>query len=113
MTDTLGATIRSARGRRGTSLRTLAARLGITPSYLSDIETDRRVPAEAVLERIAEELSLEDDTLMALAGRLGEDTIRYMRRKPLAVTLLRRIAELDVPAKELELLLSVVEGDEE
>jgi transcriptional regulator with XRE-family HTH domain len=77
----LGDLIREARTPKG-SLRDFAKKLDITPSYLSDIENDRRIPAEEVLRRIAELLELDFDELMAKAGRFGEDAERYMRKHP-------------------------------
>jgi len=37
--------------KSGRSLREFAKLLGITPSYQSNIENDRRVPAEGVLKK--------------------------------------------------------------
>ena len=80
---TLGEIIREARMATG-SLREFAKRLGITPSYMSDIENDRKVPAEDVLKKTADLLKLNFDDLMARAGRFGDDAERYMRRHPTA-----------------------------
>lgn len=91
--DTLGSYIRRARSARQVSLRKLAAAVGVTPSYLSDIENDRRVPSEEVLERIAAELGLDLDEVMALRGRLDDATEEYLKRFPAAVRLFRRIAQ--------------------
>jgi transcriptional regulator with XRE-family HTH domain len=46
----LGTVIRDARVKSGRSLREFAKLLDITPSYQSDIENDRRVPAEDLLK---------------------------------------------------------------
>lgn len=103
--DTLGEYVRQARLRSNLRLRQLAEQLGITPSYLSDIENDRRVPSQEVLEGIARHLRLDMDELLARAGRLDPDTERYLKRSPAAVRLFRRIAEhhLDEAAlKDLE-----------
>lgn len=90
---TLGEVVRTARVNAGISLRQLAIRLGVTPSYVSDIENDRRVPSEDVLGRIAQELNLDRADLLARAGRLQADADRYMRGTPAATTLFRRITE--------------------
>ena len=50
---TLGEVIRDARVAAGQSLHKFARTLGMTPSYQSDIENDRRIPSEEVLKRIA------------------------------------------------------------
>src|SRR3954454_23723420 len=97
---TLGDTIREARIAKGPSLRDLAKALEITPSYLSDIENDRRVPSEDVLGRIANLLGLDYDLLMAQAGRFGGDAERYMKRHPTAGVLFRKILEHNLPEPE-------------
>ena len=106
---TLGTIIRDARVGTGRSLREFAKQLGITPSYQSDIENDRRVPAEDVLKKIAESLSLKFEELMALAGRLGDDVERYLRRQPAAVTLFRKLAKINAPENLLRELIEMVE----
>lgn len=106
---TLGDRIREARIRQGKSLRQVAKDLGITPSYLSDIENDRRVPAEATLLKIAELLELDFSDLMSLAGRFGEEAERYVRKQPMAVRLFRRIAQANLSEEQLKQLLEEIE----
>jgi transcriptional regulator with XRE-family HTH domain len=89
----LGETIRNKRVELDLSLRDLAKRLQLTPSYLSDIENDRRVPAEEVIRNIAQVLALDFDLLMARAGRFGDEAIRYMKRNPSVGVLFRRLAQ--------------------
>ncbi len=107
--ETLGDYVRDARQRANLRLRELAEELGITPSYLSDIENDRRVPSQEVLEGIARRLHLDLDELLARAGRLDPDTERYLRRSPAAVRLFRRIAEQGLGEADLEELQQQVE----
>ena len=92
--QTFGDFIRDARVRAELSLRALARRIKATPSYLSDIENDRRVPSEEVLQRIAEILSLEFEELVARAGRIGDEAERLARRSPDAVRLFRMAPSL-------------------
>lgn len=106
---TLGEIVRMARQAAKVSLRALAMELAITPSYLSDIENDRRVPAEDVIRRLAQRLQLDPDVLLAAGGRLGETAERYLRQQPLAVALLRRLAKRRVDATGLARLLEQVE----
>lgn len=107
---TLGTVIRDARVKSGRSLRECARLLDITPSYQSDIENDRRVPAEDVLRRTADLLGLEFEELMALAGRLGEDAERYMRRQPAAGALFRKLTETNAPEALLRKMIEEAEG---
>jgi len=104
----LGEVIREARVAKG-SLREFAKKLGITPSYMSDIENDRRIPAEEVLKSIANHLELEFDDLMARAGRFGDDAERYMRRHPTAGVLLRQISDANLADDDLVKLLKKAE----
>jgi transcriptional regulator with XRE-family HTH domain len=105
--QTLGDVIREARVTH-MSLRELARRLGVTPSYVSDIENNRRVPSEDVLRRIADELMLGFGDLVARAGRIGIDAERYLRETPAATTLFRRITEEKLTDEELRGLLDRV-----
>lgn len=106
---TLGEVLRDARVSADLTLRDLAKKLDITPSYISDIENDRRVPSEDVLQRLASELNLKFDELMARAGRVGDQAERYMKQNPAAGVLFRRISERRLPEEDLKKLLSQVE----
>lgn len=107
--QTLGDIIREARMKAGIRLRALAFDLSLTPSYVSDIENNRRVPSEEVLQSIAEKLKLDFDHLMALAGRFGESAERYMKRHPTAGVLFRRISESNLREEDLHRLLDEAE----
>ena len=100
-TQTLGEWLREARMDKDVSLRALAKQMEITPSYLSDIENDRRVPAEDVLQKLTGALDLSFDDAMAMAGRFGEQTDRYIKRQPEAVKLMRRVSAANLTAEEL------------
>ncbi len=106
---TLGDIIRTARVAAGPSLREFARSLGITPSYQSDIENDRRIPSEDVLKKIAELLKLDFKELMALGGRFGEDAERYLRRHPTAGALFRKLSETNAPENVLRKMLKEAE----
>jgi transcriptional regulator with XRE-family HTH domain len=61
---TLGQQVRSAREAAGLSLREFARRAGLTPSYLSDIEHDRRRPSEATWKAITLRLNVYGGALV-------------------------------------------------
>jgi transcriptional regulator with XRE-family HTH domain len=107
-TKTLGEIIREARTPKG-SLREFAKTLAITPSYLSDIENDHRVPAEDVLRRMANLLELDFNDLMAKGGRFGEAADRYMRRHPTVGVLFRQLSEANLADEDLVKLLKKAE----
>ena len=71
---------------------------------MSDIENDRRVPAEDILQKIASELALSFDDLMGLAGRFGEGVERYVKRQPAAGVLFRRISQANLSNEALKRL---------
>lgn len=102
----LGDLINKTRVDKRLGLRALARKLDIVPSYLSDIENDRRVPSEAVLRKISQLLDLDFDVLMQQAGRLGEHAEQYLRQDQLAGQLFRRIAKSQLDRKGLEELLT-------
>ena len=103
--QTLGEIVREARLAKDKSLREVSKLLEITPSYMSDIENDRRVPSEEVLRNITNLLGLDFDHLMALAGRFGDNADRYMKKQPVAGVLFRRISENNLQEDELRELL--------
>jgi transcriptional regulator with XRE-family HTH domain len=108
---TLGDRIRESRVQKEKSLRQLAKDLDVTPSYLSDIENNRRVPAEAVLLKISRVLEINFNELMSLAGRFGEKAEKYVRKQPMAVQLFRRIAEENLDEEKLKHLIDLVEKE--
>ena len=109
----LGELINNSRVNKRMGLRDLARKLDIAPSYLSDIENDRRVPSEEVLRRISEVLDLDFDILMREAGRLGKDAEQYIRDNELAGRLFRRIADSQLDRRDLENLLTSLDRLEE
>jgi transcriptional regulator with XRE-family HTH domain len=54
----LGAQLRQIRQQRGMSIRTLAARSGFSPSFISQVEADQVSPSIASLEKIAGQLGI-------------------------------------------------------
>ena len=105
----LGQQVRDARVAAGLSLRALARQLEVAPSYMNDIENDRRVPSEAVLRRIASELGLDADLLLATAGRVGEGAREYIREQPAAGVLFRRLSDARLDEQGLKKLLEEAE----
>lgn len=78
------------------SVRQLAARVGVEPSYLSKVERSMQPPpSEATVQRIAEELGEDPDVLLALAGKVSTDLQQAIRRRPeLFAQLIRELAEM-------------------
>jgi transcriptional regulator with XRE-family HTH domain len=79
----LGVMLRELRIQRGLSVRTLAAKVGFSPSFISQIEADAASPSIASLEKIAAALgvtlgqlfsSLEQNAAMRMVVRRAERT---------------------------------------
>ncbi len=70
-------------GDPGYSVRQLAARIGIEPSYLSKIERGQQPPpSEQSIASLARELDEDPDMLLALAGKVSSDLTEIIRRHP-------------------------------
>ena len=73
------------------SLRQLAARVRIEPSYLSKIERgEQPPPGEENIRRLAGELGENPDALLALAGKVSSDLLDIIRARPTVVAELLR-----------------------
>lgn len=107
--STLGQTLRDARVAKGLGLREVARRVNLTPSYISDIENDRRVPAEDALRKLGGEVDLSFDYLMSKAGKLGDQAERYIKDVPEAAALFRRISEKQLNPQQLDQLRKVAD----
>lgn len=99
--ETFGSVVREAREKERISQRKYAELLGVAPSYLSDIELDRRIPEEGKIRKMAAQLCIDVDLLMGLAGRFGKEVETYVKRQPLAIRLFRKIAEADLDEEQL------------
>lgn len=88
MSTTFGAYVRARRealqqADPSYSLRQVADRAGIQPSYLSKIEREiADPPSEASIVRLAAELGEDADTLLALAGKVSTDLQLAIQRRP-------------------------------
>lgn len=89
-----GRTIRHLREKEGIGLRQMAAAIGISPTYLSQVELGGLPPpTEAKVEAIARVLKQEPDELVALAGRIPSDLLEIVRRRPREMAMLLRLSQ--------------------
>jgi transcriptional regulator with XRE-family HTH domain len=72
--------LRDARMARGLSLRKLAARVGVSASLISQIETGKVQPSVNTLYALASELGLSIDDLLDATGEEWADADRKARR---------------------------------
>ena len=101
MASTFGSYLRKRRealrsGDRRFSVRQVAERVGVEPSYLSKVERDEEAPpSEARIRDIARELSEDPDVLLAMAGKVSSDLLDIIRRRPeLFADLLRQLKSM-------------------
>jgi len=102
MSNALGKYLRKSRTekqlREGNafSLRQLARRIGVEPSYLSKIERGLEPrPSEETTRALALELSEDSDMLLAMAGKVSGDLQETIRRRPqLFAQLIRELKKM-------------------
>jgi transcriptional regulator with XRE-family HTH domain len=65
------------------SVRQVAARIGVQPSYLSKVERgEQPPPSEAKVVALAKELQEDPDVLLALAGKISGDLKAIIEKRP-------------------------------
>jgi transcriptional regulator with XRE-family HTH domain len=99
-------------GDRRYSVRQVAQRIGVEPAYLSKVERgEQSPPSEATIRRLAEDLGLDVDVLLALAGKVSAELQAIIRQRPeLFAQLLRELRDLPDHAI-LRLVRVVRDGD--
>ena len=99
-------------GDRTFSVRGVAGRLGVQPSYLSKVERGEVAPpSEATVVALAGELGVDADMLLALAGKVSSDLQAVIRRRPeLFAELIRQMKDMPDHAM-LRLVREVRDGD--
>ena len=81
---------------RAYSVRQVAQRIGVEPSYLSRVERDEEAPpSEDTIVRLARDLGEDPDVLLAMAGKLSSDLKRIILARPeLFSALIRELKDL-------------------
>jgi transcriptional regulator with XRE-family HTH domain len=94
------------------SVRQVAQRIGVEPAYLSKVERGEQAPpSEATIRRLAEDLELDVDVLLAMAGKVSSDLQAIIRHRPeLFAQLLRELRDMPDHAI-LRLVREVRDGD--
>ena len=94
------------------SLRQVAGRVGFQPTYLSKVERDLEAPpSEEKILRLAAELDLAGDVLLAMAGKVSSDLREAVCQRPaLFSELIRSVRELPDQAV-LRLVREVRDGE--
>ena len=88
-----GLLIRETRIKQGFSQRDLAGKIGVAPSYLNDIEKEKRsAPKQIVIKKISKLLKININTLNDLAGiskgSVAPDIKEYIDSNPRVASLI-------------------------
>lgn len=117
MEQTFGAFVRQKRMEQGLSLRRLAARLGLSPVYMSNIETDRKpAPSQENLDKLAEELHLskaDRELFLDLAAashkmKVPADLPEYIMERDIVRAALRTAKEVDATDAEWQEFIDLI-----
>jgi len=94
------------------SVRRVAQRIGVEPSFLSKVERGEVAPpSEAKIVALAAELNEDPDILLALAGKVSSDLQEVIRKRPeLFGTLIRELKDMPDRAV-LRLVREVRDGE--
>jgi transcriptional regulator with XRE-family HTH domain len=81
--DSFGQLLREKRVEKGFSLRKFAELVGVSPTYLSQVEQGNVMPPTADrVKRMAELLGENPDEWTALAGRVPDDLPKIIQKQP-------------------------------
>lgn len=103
---TFGEYVRAKRQERKMGQRELARALGISPSYINDIEKNNRVaPRPEIIKSLAELLEADAETIFDLAGlsrkTIPPDVDEIINAHPETIPLLRAIRDYDLRAQDI------------
>ena len=109
MNKKFGPFIREVRIQKGIGQRALASKIGVSASYLNDIEKEKRTaPKLDIIKKISSILSIDIKKLNDLAGyskkTLAPDINDFITKNPKINSLIRTIQENDLNEKQIELL---------
>lgn len=78
------------------SVRQVAQRIGVEPSFLSKVERGEvPPPSEVKIVALAQELGEDPDMLLALAGKVSTDLQEVIRKRPeLFAALIRELRDM-------------------
>jgi len=102
-----GSYIRALRLNLNIGQRELAEKIGIAPSYLNDIEKEKRSsPKQIIINKLAIQLKTNINDLNDLAGiskkNLAPDIVDYIEKNPGMKILIRTIRDNNIGNKQIE-----------
>ena len=99
-------------GDKRYSLRQVSQRVGIEPTYLSKIEREELPrPSEQTIKKLSQDLGLDADILLAMAGKVSADLREIICKRPqLFAELIRQLKEMPDQAI-VRVVCEVTDGD--
>lgn len=107
MKETFGDRIKRKRAENDLGLRATAREVGISPTYLSRLESNQETspPSEEKIRALANVLQDNFDELMQLAGRVSAEVTEFIKADRNMPAFLRRAREKKLTAEELMKLI--------
>ncbi len=94
MQESFGHRLRTIRMRKGLGLREFARRVGVSPTYLTQVEKDAcPKPTEERVVAMARALEQHPDEFLALAGRIASDIDEIIRARPRSLPTFLRVVQ--------------------
>lgn len=93
------------------SLRQVAQRLDIQPSYLSKIERGLELPSEELIIKISKMYEENEDTLLAMAGKVSSRLQKIILKNPTAFSILLSSLENSPEHAILRVVREVKDGN--
>lgn len=93
------------------SLRQVAVRLGVQPSYLSKIERGIENPSEDMVLKLAKEYCQNEDVLLAMAGKVSTRLQSIIMKNPVAFATLISSLEDSPEHAILKIIREVRDGN--
>ncbi len=94
------------------SVRQVAMRLDVQPSYLSKVERGEVAPpSESTITRLAADLGEDEDMLLALAGKVSSELQAVIRQRPRLFAQLLRSLKDQPDHAVLRIVREVRDGD--
>lgn len=118
--ESFGSFLEGHRKAQGLTMRGFADTIGVTASYLSDIEKGRRAAPDGKLEDIAKALRLTrskrgrmyDLAALTHENQVSTDLSGYIMQTDMARVALRRAKEHDLSDQQWRSIIDIIEGRE-
>ena len=103
---TFGSYIRELRTSKGIGQRELAKKIGVAPSYLNDMEKNKRAaPKTSILKKLSILLKADLNLMYDLAGNskktIASDIEEFIKENPSIASLIRSIKKNDISMDEI------------